>query len=209
MVFAARVAADGRTRRCVYRRGSVQVAGIRARDGRDNLPRHAQTTDGLVSAMWAVTSQKNGASAIGLQRVLGLGSYDTAWTWLHKLRRAMVRPERDRLSGLVEVDETNWGSEEEGVRGRQRGRKALIVIAAQEDGNGVGRIRMRHVSDASAESRCRLSRKPLTCSVVHTDGWIGYHPLERKGYSHRVTFLKDKRNRRRSCCRESIWWRLC
>lgn len=56
--------------------------------------------------MWAVTSQKNGASAIGLQRVLGLGSYDTAWTWLHKLRRAMVRPGRDRLSGAVEVDET-------------------------------------------------------------------------------------------------------
>ena len=103
-------------------------------------------------AMWAVTSQKNGASAIGLQRVLGLGSYDTAWTWLHKLRRAMVRPGRDRLSGRVEVDETYWGSEEEGVRGRQTQRKALIVIAAQEDGKGVGRIRMRRVSDVSAES---------------------------------------------------------
>ncbi len=42
-------------------------------------------------AMWWLTSQKNGASALGLQRVLGLGSYKTAWTWLHKLRRAMVR----------------------------------------------------------------------------------------------------------------------
>ncbi len=56
--------------------------------------------------MWWLTSQKNGASALGLQRVLGLGSYKTAWTWLHKLRRAMVRPGRDRLSGRVEVDET-------------------------------------------------------------------------------------------------------
>jgi hypothetical protein len=61
-------------------------------------------------AMWAVTSQKNGASAIGQQRALGLGSYDTAWTWLHKLRRAMVRPGRDRLYGRVEVDETYWAA---------------------------------------------------------------------------------------------------
>ena len=67
--------------------------------------------------MWYVTSQKNGASALGLQRVLGLGSYETAWTWLHKLRRAMVRPDRDRLTGWVEVDETYVGGLEEGVSG--------------------------------------------------------------------------------------------
>ena len=66
-------------------------------------------------AMWQVTSQKNGISALGLQRVLGLGSYKTAWAMLHKLRRAMVRPGRDRLEGLVEVDETYWGGEEAGV----------------------------------------------------------------------------------------------
>ena len=145
-------------------------------------------------AMWAVTSQKNGASAIGLRRVLGLGSYDTAWTWLHKLRRAMVRPGRDRLSGMVEVDETYWGSEEEGVRGRQPERKALIVIAAQEYGNGVGRIRMRHISDASAESLMPFIEEAIEPgSVVHTDGWTGYDPLERKGYGHRVTFLKGQK----------------
>ena len=56
-------------------------------------------------AMWYVTSQKFGGNALGLQRVLGLGSYQTAWSWLHKMRRAMVRPERERLSGNVEVDE--------------------------------------------------------------------------------------------------------
>jgi len=60
-------------------------------------------------AMWNVMSQKNGASALGLQRVLGLGSYQTAWAWLHKLRRAMVRPGRDRLAGWIEVDETYVG----------------------------------------------------------------------------------------------------
>jgi hypothetical protein len=75
-------------------------------------------------AMWAITSQQNGASAIELQRVLGLGSYKTARTWLHKLRRAMVRPGRNRRSGRVEVDETYWGTGETGVRdARSRARR--------------------------------------------------------------------------------------
>lgn len=145
-------------------------------------------------AMWSVTSQKNGASAIGLQRELGLGSYKTAWTWLHKLRRAMVRPGRDRLSGIVEVDETYWGSEEEGVRGRQTDSKALIVIAAQEDGAGIGRIRMRRIPDASAENLMPFIEEAVEPgSVVHTDGWIGYLPLEGRGYRHRITFLKGRK----------------
>jgi len=144
--------------------------------------------------MWAVTSQKNGASAIGLQRVLGLGSYDTAWTWLHKLRRAMVRPGRDRLSGVVEVDETYWGSEEPNVRGRQIENKALIVIAAQEDGNGIGRIRMRQIPDASAESLMPFIEDAIEPgSVVHTDGWVGYDSLKGKGYRRRITFLKGQK----------------
>ena len=145
-------------------------------------------------AMWAVTTQKNGASAIGLQRVLGLGSYKTAWTWLHKLRRAMVRPGRDRLSGCVEVDETFYGGEEAGVRGRQTENKSLIVIAAQEDGAGIGRIRMRRISDASAESLMPFIEDVIEPgSVVHTDGWLGYLPVEKKGYRHRVTFLRGKK----------------
>src|SRR5208282_2790411 len=77
-------------------------------------------------ALWWVTGQKTGASALGLQRALGLGSYQTAWTWLHKLRRAMVRPGRDRLAGRVEVDETYIGGLEERVRGRQTETKALV-----------------------------------------------------------------------------------
>src|ERR1700757_4406831 len=144
-------------------------------------------------AMWSVTSQKNGASAIGLQRVLGLGSYKTAWTWLHKLRRAMVRPGRDRLSGRVEVDETYWGGLEEGVRGRQTERKSLIVIAAQEDGPGIGRIRMKRIPDASADSLMEFVKEAIEPgSSVHTDGWPGYDPLEPMGYSHDITFVKGK-----------------
>jgi len=69
--------------------------------------------------MWYVTSQKQGISALGLKRVLGLGSYETAWTWLHKLRRAMVRPGRDRISGAVEVDEVYIGGVKKGKRGEE------------------------------------------------------------------------------------------
>lgn len=145
-------------------------------------------------AVWWVTSQKNGASAMGLQRVLGLKSYKTAWTWLHKLRRAMVRPDRDRLTGRVEVDETYLGGLEEGVRGRQTERKALIIVAAQEDGPGIGRIRMRRIVDASATSLVPFIQASVEVgSVVHTDGWLGYEPLGNKGYDHEVTFLKGKK----------------
>jgi len=125
-------------------------------------------------AMWYVTSQKNGASALGLQRVLGLGSYRTAWSWLHKLRRAMVRPSRDRLAGWIEVDET--------CLGRSRGRRcrqgssgqstALIVIAAQADGKGIGRIRMRMIQHPSAASLHPFVEDCIEPgSTVHTDGW--------------------------------------
>ena len=82
-------------------------------------------------AMWFVTSQKNGVSALGLQRALGLGSYETSWTWLHKLRRAMVRPGRDRLAGEIEADETYVGGPEEGKRGRAVERKAIVAVAAE------------------------------------------------------------------------------
>ena len=145
-------------------------------------------------ALGWVTSQKHGVSALGLQRVLGLGSYQTAWAWLHKLRRAMVRPGRERLSGRVEVDETYWGAPEAGAPGRQGLRKALIVVAAQAQGRGIGGIRMRRVADASAESLTRFVAESVEPgSVVHTDGWLGYEPLERKGYRHQITFLRGKR----------------
>jgi len=145
-------------------------------------------------AMWWVTTQKNGASALGLQRVLGLKSYETAWAWLHKLRRAMVRPGRDLLTGRVEVDECYVGGLEEGLPGRLNLEKALVAIAAQEDGPGIGRIRMRQIIDASAESLVPFVRESVVPgSVVHTDGWAGYLPLEKNGYEHEVTILRGKK----------------
>jgi transposase-like protein len=143
--------------------------------------------------MWWVAAQKNGASALGLQRVLGLKSYRTAWTWLHKLRRAMVRPGRDRLAGTVEIDETYLGGVEKGVRGRQVEAKTLIVVAAQEDGGGIGRIRLRQIADASAASLIPFIQHSVEPgSVIHTDGWLGYEPLEKNGYRHSVTVLRGR-----------------
>lgn len=143
-------------------------------------------------AMWWVTCQKNGVSALSLQQTLGWGSYQTAWTCLHRLRRAMVRPGRERLRGVVEVDESYWGGAEEEVRGRQIEGKALIVVGTEEDGRGIGRIRLRHIPDASAESLIPFVADCVEPgSVVHTDGWLGYLPLEANGYRHRITYLKD------------------
>ena len=141
--------------------------------------------------MWWVTSQKNGASALGLQSILGLGSYRTAWALLHKLRRAMVQqPGRERLSGRVEVDETYVGGAEEGLRGRQTQKKALVAIAAEEDGAGIGRIRMKRIRGASKQQLHGFIQEAVEPdSTIHTDGWEGYVGLEALGYRHEYDFL--------------------
>jgi transposase-like protein len=144
-------------------------------------------------AIWHVTSQKNGASALGLQRVLGLGHYLTAWSWLHKLRRAMVRPGRDRLSGEVEVDETYVGGLAEGPRGRGSQKKALVSIAAEIDGKGIGRIRLARIADASAQSlRAFVEASVTPGSRVHTDGWEAYSGLPAWGYLHTAQVLRGQ-----------------
>lgn len=143
-------------------------------------------------AMWWVTAPKTGMSALGLQQVLGLGSYKTAWSWRHKLRRAMVRPGRDRLHGHVEVDETLWGAKEPGLRGRAYGNKALVAVAVEQVGRrGLGRIRLRRIADASADSLQAFVEEAVEPgSVLHTDGWTSYDRLEKRGYGHRITFLR-------------------
>ena len=142
-------------------------------------------------AMWLLTSQKNGVSAVALQRVLGWGSYQTAWTCLHKLRRAMIRPGRERLAGVVEVDESYLGGDERGVHGRHIAGKALAVVAAEEDGRGIGRIRLRHIPDASAARLIPFIEDSIEPgSTVHTDGWYGYLPLRKAAYQHRISNQK-------------------
>jgi transposase-like protein len=141
-------------------------------------------------AIWHVTSQKSGASAVNAQQIHGLGSYATSWTWLHKLRRAMVRPGRDLLCGRVEVDETFIRGEPPKGSGRKKRAKALVIIAAEEDGKGIGRIRMAQLADRSrANLHAFIQRSVQPGSVVHTDGLVAYEGLKAAGYQHEVNVL--------------------
>jgi transposase-like protein len=140
------------------------------------------------TAIWWITTQKNGASAMGLQRVLGLKSYTTAWTWLHKIRTAMVNPGRTKLTGQVEIDETYIGGEETGgKRGRGSENKSLVVIGVEliEGKNQLGRVRMEVVQDATKESLQGFIKDNIEIgSVIITDGWPSYVSLPDEGYQH-------------------------
>jgi transposase-like protein len=141
-------------------------------------------------AIYLVTSSRGGISAMELQRQLGFGSCGTAWTWLHKIRRAMIRPAREPLQERVEVDETHVGGARPGKPGRGAAGKTVVVGAVEaKPGKGrkrpLGRLRLQAISDASAASLegfiAADTAKPLT---VTTDGWAGYRGLETEGYGH-------------------------
>ena len=141
-------------------------------------------------AMWLLVHQKNGASALSLQHQLGLTRYETTWTVLHKLRRAMVRPGRDRLRGTVEVDETYIGGDEREVHGRETYTKALVGVAAEEQGEGIGRIRLATLPNASGRSLLAFVEASIEPGArVHTDGWEGFRGLKAKGYGHDITTI--------------------
>ena len=144
-------------------------------------------------AMWHITGQKYGANALGLQRVLDLGSYNTAWQWLHKLRRAMVRPGRDLLAGTVEIDETYVGGKKPGKRGRGAAGKALVGLAVEDKGEeGIGRIRLVHLEDASSESLIPFVQGIVQSgSTIRTDDWTGYRSLSEVGFDHVIQTSKE------------------
>ena len=146
-------------------------------------------------AIWYVTSQKNGTSASSIQRILGLRSYQTAWTWLHKLRRAMVRPSRDKLRGRVEVDETFVGGEDS-KEGTWVDQKAVVVIAAEEDGPGIGRIRLATIPAPTKKSLLRFAQEAIEPgSSLHTDGRTAWEGIESRGYKRRRTALVKRKDR--------------
>ena len=128
-------------------------------------------------ACWLFATAKDGISAQHLQRVLEIGSYQTAWAMLHRLRSALARPGRDRLSGTVEVDETYIGGEEPGLRGgRQRGKKVLTGIAVEvREPKGIGRCRMAPLDDASGDTLGTfVTENVQPGATVITDGWAAY-----------------------------------
>lgn len=144
------------------------------------------------AAIWYVVNQKNGVSALGLQRVLGFGSYQTAWAWLHKLRRAMVLPGRELLTGAVEVDETLVGGVKPGKPGRSADGKALVVIAVECHDGGPGRTRMGRIPNASADVLTDFVLDNVARgSEVRTDAWKGYNDVGRYQFSHVITNLSE------------------
>ena len=149
-----------------------------------------RTRTPLVLWFWAaylVATHTPGLSALQLQRQLGIARYETAWALLHKLRRAMVRRDRDPLTGEVEVDESYVGGPEAGLRGgRELGDKALVVAAVEVRGKGSGRVRLQVIPDASAPSLTGFVQAHVARgTIVRTDGWAGYAPLAEMGYRHR------------------------
>ncbi len=137
--------------------------------------------------MWMVVSQKTGASAKNLNDMMGFGSYQTIWAWLDKFRRAMIRPGRDKLKKLVEIDETFLGAKEKGAKGRTPGKKVLIVVAVEilDAKKPLGRVRFRCIPNASGDFLTPFIRENVESgSAIITDGWKGYESLEKSGYNH-------------------------
>ena len=137
-------------------------------------------------ALWSVVSQKNGVSALGLSRALGIKRQKTGWHLLRQIRTAMVRIGRERLNGLVEVDEVFLGGVRPGKRGRGALGKVLILVAVEDKGKkGFGRIRIEIISDASATTLKVAIRKMVEPgSQIRTEEWKGYTPAALEGYEH-------------------------
>lgn len=139
-------------------------------------------------AAYLMTTGTTGISASQLQRQLGLTRHQTAWTMLHKLRRAMVNPDRTLLSGEVDVDECQVGGRETGRRGGRSltAKAALVAVAVEHRGQGSGRVRMKVIPDASGDTLTDFITDTVAGgAIVHTDGWMGYAPLTKLAYDYR------------------------
>ncbi|NQZ30237.1 MAG: IS1595 family transposase [Oceanospirillaceae bacterium] len=146
------------------------------------------------AAIWYITNQKHGVSALGLQRVLGINSYETAWTMLHRLRRAMVLADRSLLSGLVEVDETCLALTDRlqpiSPKGRKSNTSKILVVIAVEvhSPKGFGRVRIRRIDKGDSEHLIPFVQDNVQPkSIVHTDGSPAYNKLESVGFKHKAT----------------------
>lgn len=136
-------------------------------------------------AIWWMVAQKNGVSAKGLQKILGLGSYKTSWAWLHKFRRLMVLNGRTKLEGIVEVDEVLLGGKKSGKRGRGAEGKSLVAVAVEVEGRKTGRVRLAKIPDASSKSLISFIENNVEkSSIIITDEWPSYNSLASKGYVH-------------------------
>jgi len=136
-------------------------------------------------AMWWFTTRKSGVNAVNLKDLLGLGSYQTAWAWLHKLRRCTIRQGREPLSGNVEVDEFFIGGQKPGKRGRGANGKVIVLTAVEKQGKKFGRIRLQVVPDCSGDVLEQfVCSNVVPGSRVVSDGWKGYNFLSQGNYTY-------------------------
>jgi len=157
-------------------------------------------------AMWLFATQKDGVSAKHLQENLGLNSYKSAWSLLHKLRVAMIRSDREKLSGVVEIDEEYIGGTlEGGKRGRGSENKQLVAVAVQlEEILGenpdrpslrnykLAKIRAKHIANASKiELHGFINENIEKGSILIRDGWNGYSGIDDEGYSSEITKISE------------------
>ncbi len=173
-------------RRCVACRGETSVTAGTVFHG-SRLPLAS-----WFAAIWYVVNQKQGVSALGLQRVLGFGSYQTAWAWLHKLRRAMVLPGRELLAGAVEIDESYVGGARPGKRGRGATGKAIVAIAVEDHDGAPGRTRLARIPNVQRQTLTDFVLDHVSRGAeVRTDAYHGYNDVGRHRFSHVVVNVKE------------------
>jgi transposase-like protein len=149
---------------------------------RSKIPIHL-----LFRVLWFIVVQKTGVSALSVQKILGLKRYETVWTWLHKFRGIMILPNRERLSGTIEIDETFVGGIKKGKRGRGADGKEIVIIAIELVGKHTGRVRVEVIKNASRICINEFIKNNVELgSTIVTDGWKGYVDVERMKYKHKI-----------------------
>jgi len=147
-------------------------------------------------AMWWFTTRNTSISALCLQKLLGLGSYSTAWTWLQKLRSCTIRNDREKLSGEVEVDEFYIGGKHSGKRGRGSENKCAVIVAVERNGRKLGRVRLQVIDNCSSDELLPfIETNVVAGSKVITDGWKGYSKLPKRNYRHEKVFPKETKDK--------------
>ena len=138
-------------------------------------------------ALWWFSTRKSSVNATALKELLGLGSYQTAWCWLQKLRTCTIFPDRSKLSGNVEVDECFLGGEKSGKRGRGAQHKCKVAVAVERSGRKLGRLRLQVIDNCSTEQLTCFAKENIALgSHITTDGWFAYRGLQEEGYTHKA-----------------------
>ena len=137
-------------------------------------------------AIWFTVSQKGGISALGLSRELGIKRQMTGWNLLKILRTSMSQTNREKLKGIVEIDEVFIGGVYRGKRGRGALGKAIVLVAVEDKGKPkIGRVRMCIIEDATSTNLLKAIQSMVEeGSTIHTDEFRSYEMLSKHNYKH-------------------------